>query len=61
VKLGEKKSVTAYRAGNGFFGFGFFWVCSGHYQPLVIIADDDPGDDDENKANEVDNGDVPVH
>jgi hypothetical protein len=62
MKLSEKKSATAFGAGNGFFGSGvFFWVCSGHYQPLVIIADDDPGDNDENKANKVDDGDVPVH
>jgi hypothetical protein len=37
-----------------------FWVRLGHYQPLVIIADDDPGDDD-NKANKVDNGDPMIH
>jgi hypothetical protein len=27
-----------------------------HYQPLVIIADDDPGDDNQNQAKEVDHG-----
>lgn len=35
-------------------------VRSGHYRPLVIIADDDTGDDD-NKADEVDNGDLLAH
>jgi hypothetical protein len=33
-----------------------FGVRLGHYQPSVIIADDDPGDDNENKAKEVDDG-----
>jgi hypothetical protein len=32
----------------------------GHYQPLVIIADDD-SDDDDNKANKVNNGDPMNH
>jgi hypothetical protein len=55
----KKKPVTAFRAGNGFFAF-WLLVRLGHYQPLVIIADDNPGDDD-NKANKVDNGDAMSH
>jgi hypothetical protein len=43
-----------------FFSGLFLRVRSGHYQPLVIIADDDTGDDD-NKANEDDNGDQLNH
>jgi hypothetical protein len=33
-----------------------FWVRLGHYQPLVIIADDDSGDDNQNKAKKIDYG-----
>jgi hypothetical protein len=54
--LGKKKSVTASKAGNGFFIFGM--LCLHHYQPLVLIAANEADDKNEHKDANVDNGDL---
>ncbi|MDO8944897.1 MAG: hypothetical protein Q7U75_17075, partial [Desulfobacterales bacterium] len=55
----KKKSVTAFRAGNGFFIFGV--LCLRHYQPLFLIAANEADDKNEYKDDNVDNGDQFVH
>jgi hypothetical protein len=54
--LSKKKSVTASRAGNGFFIFGM--LCLRHYQPLFLIAGNEADDKNEHKDDHVDNGDL---
>jgi hypothetical protein len=54
--LAKKKSVTALRAGNGFFICGM--LCLRHYQPLVLIAANEADDKNEHKDANVDNGDL---
>jgi hypothetical protein len=57
--LSKKKSVTAFRAGNGFFIFGM--RCLRHYQPLVLIAANEADDKNEYKDANIDNGDAVNH
>jgi hypothetical protein len=50
----KKNPLPPWGAGNGFFYFSFLGVRLGHYQPFLIIADEDTGDDN-NKAKKDDN------
>jgi hypothetical protein len=43
------------------FWMSRFGVRLDHYQPFVIIADDDLGDDNENKVEKIDNGAARIH